>query len=232
MTLAKAKLVEIKSFSTQSSQVEKADKGKEVEVQFNPQSLKLSYSNKNTGGKQPGGSAKQFVGSGSSQLSVELLFDTTEDGGDVRNKTKDIAYFVMATPQSDQDNKRVPPRVRFQWGSFIFEGVVESMNETLEYFSEEGVPMRASVSLNLSRDDIVFLIKNLNQASSQASSSGEGTGATKPLQPASTGDSLQQLAGRLGKSSTWKAIAAANGIDDPLRLQAGALIDLNIKLGK
>src|ERR1700724_31044 len=118
-------------------------KGSVVPLQFNPATLKLAYSNDNKGGDQPGGSSKQFVGSGTSKMSVELLFDTTETNDDVRETTKKVAKFIQPKGEKDPKSKRVPPEVQFEWGTFIFRGVIDSMSETLEYFSEEGKPLRA-----------------------------------------------------------------------------------------
>jgi hypothetical protein len=225
VTLKKAKLVEIK-WDANQKQAEKVDGGKEVTVQFNPQTLKVAFSNKNQGGDQPGGSTKQFVGSGTTKLSVELLFDTTEDGTDVRQHTEDVAFFIQAQPAKGGGAKsnRVPPGISFEWGSFIFRGLVDSMDETLDYFSEDGVPLRANISLSVSRQEIEFLPGEAGQ--------GGGGGAPtniqiEPLETARPGDSVQSLAGRNGKSGDWKSIAEANNIDDPLRLSAGVLIDVN-----
>jgi Contractile injection system tube protein len=84
--LSKAKLVEIKWDDMRKDAV-KGDPSRDVEVHFNPQSLKVSYANENKGGDQPGGSSKQFVGSGTSKLAVELVFDTSQSGQDVRKVT-------------------------------------------------------------------------------------------------------------------------------------------------
>jgi hypothetical protein len=228
--LAKAKLVEIK-WDARQQQAEKVSGGKTVDVQFNPQTLKLSFANENKGGDQPGGNAKQFVGSGTSKLAVELLFDTTEDGSDVRKKTEQVAYFLQAKKQANQNNKRVPPGLSFEWGSFIFRGIVDSLQESLEYFSEEGVPLRATISLSISRQDIEFLFGTPGQAGSGSPSAAAGAPGTTPLEPARPGDSVQRMAGRNGNSSNWQAIAAANNIDDPLRLSAGALLNTNVSAG-
>jgi Contractile injection system tube protein len=230
--LAKAKLVEIK-WDARQKQAEKVNGEHDVEVHFNPQTLKLSFANETKGGDQPGGGAKQFVGSGTSKLSVELLFDTTQDGSDVRKETERVAYFIQAQEQRNPDNKRVPPGISFEWGSFIFRGIVDSMQESLEYFSEEGVPLRATVSLGLSRQDIEFLFGKARKTGGGAPGLGGAVGApgTAPLDPARSGDSVQRMAGRSGKSSDWKAIAAANGIDDPLRLSAGTLLNMNVSAG-
>lgn len=222
--ITKAELVEIKKFSGSSDSLSQAEQANKLVVQFNPQSLKLNLSNQNTGGDQPGGSSKQFVGSGLSKLALELLFDTSATGADVRAETQKVAYFVMAQEQEKKDDKRKPPNVRFQWGSFIFEGVIDSMDETLDYFSEQGVPLRATVSLSMSRDDIVILRGN-----AQSGGAGNNSGATSPLDAARPGDSIASMAARIGASADWKAIASANDIDDPLRLEAGARINLNAK---
>jgi len=228
--LAKARLVEIK-WDAKQQQAKEVGGGKNVEVHFNPQSLKLTYANENKGGDQPGGNTKQFVGSGTSKLAVELLFDTTESGQDVRKITADVAYFIQAKKQADQKNKRVPPGISFQWGSFIFRGVMDSLAETLDYFSEEGVPLRATLSLNISRQDIEFLFGEARASQGGPAGPGAGTPATAPLNAAQPGDSVPKMAGRSGKSSDWKAIAAANNIDDPLRLSAGALLNLDVSAG-
>ncbi|HEY0173715.1 MAG TPA: hypothetical protein VGB98_22065 [Pyrinomonadaceae bacterium] len=221
-TPKRAKLKHIKWDANQKS-AKDGDASKTVDVQFNPQTLKVSFSNKNSGGDQPGGSSKQFVGSGTTKLSVELLFDTTADGTDVRVNTEKVAFYIRADAGSGSGSgsNRVPPGVQFEWGSFIFRGTVDSMEETLEYFSEEGVPLRANISLSISRQEIEFL----------PGEQGEGGGAGVPLETAQFRDSIQGLAGRNGKSGDWKGIAAANNIDDPLRLSAGALINVNAGVG-
>jgi hypothetical protein len=221
-TPKRAKLKHIKWDANQKS-AKDGDASKTVDVQFNPQTLKVSFSNKNAGGDQPGGSSKQFVGSGTTKLSVELLFDTTADGTDVRVNTEKVAFYIKADTGSGSGSgsNRVPPGVQFEWGSFIFRGTVDSMDETLEYFSEEGVPLRANISLSISRQEIEFL----------PGEQGEGGGGGVPLETAQFRDSIQGLAGRNGKSGDWKGIAAANNIDDPLRLSAGALINVNAGVG-
>ncbi|MET0624760.1 MAG: hypothetical protein ABW250_17565, partial [Pyrinomonadaceae bacterium] len=221
-TPKRAKLKHIKWDANQKS-AKDGDASKTVDVQFNPQSLKVTFSNKNSGGDQPGGSSKQFVGSGTTKLAVELLFDTTADGTDVRVYTEKVAFYIKADTDSGSGSasNRVPPGVQFEWGSFIFRGTVDSMDETLEYFSEEGVPLRANISLSISRQEIEFL----------PGEQGEGGGGGVPLETAQFRDSIQGLAGRNGKSGDWKGIAAANNIDDPLRLSAGALINVNAGVG-
>ncbi|HET9650871.1 MAG TPA: LysM peptidoglycan-binding domain-containing protein, partial [Usitatibacter sp.] len=132
--------------------------------------------------------------------------------------TQQVIYFM--TPQkSTKDPKRLsPPGLRFLWGSFIFDGLVDSLEESLEFFSPEGKPLRASVSLAMSQQKIL-------QVDLGANTAGPATKGTRPLSPARQGDSLADMAAKAGRAD-WQSIAQANGIEDPLRLQPGQLVDL------
>lgn len=206
---------------------EEVSGGKELTVQFNPQTLQVGFSNQKAGGDQSGGSAMQHVGKGTTKLSLELLFDVTAplaDGtmqpeGDVRRITKEVAFFIMPK-ETDEEGKYVPPGVRFIWGTFLFEGVMDSMNETLELFSSDGKPLRATVAVALSRQEIQF---RFNEAANRPASAG-----TQPQQQARAGDSVQQMAARQGRPQDWKAIASANNIENPRLLSAGTLVNVNL----
>ena len=91
------------------------------------------------------------------------------------------------------------------------------------------MPLRATIALALSRQEIEFKFGKAGGAAGKGKG-GKAPAGTNPLQSAQTGDSLQKLAGRVARSGDWKAIAAANGIDDAIRLDAGALIDVNAGL--
>ena len=213
--LVKAKLIEIR-WDAEQTEPEVVDGGKSLEVHFNPETLSLNYANQSAGGESSGGSATQHLGSGTTKLSLELLFDTTREDSDVRQLTEAVAYFLQAQEQTG-DAQPVPPGIRVSWGSFLFDGVVDSMDETLEYFSEEGVPLRATVRLALSRQAIEFKSNDVG--------GGGGAGAS-PLSPARTGDTARSLASRAGRGADWKSVASANGVDDPLRLPVGSLFDV------
>jgi Contractile injection system tube protein len=190
-----------------------------VEVQFNPESLKVTFSNTVAGGDQSGGSAIQYVSKSTTKLTVDLWFDAsaTTDVDDVRELTKKVNHFFVPVPQGEG---LAPPAVRFLWGSFLFEGVMESMDETLEYFSAEGRPLRAKVALSISSQDIQFQIQAL------AGAGGAAAPGTRPQVPATAGEGLQQMLGRTGDPAGWMAVASANGIENPRMLAPGTFVDL------
>jgi Contractile injection system tube protein len=226
-SLIKARLMELKE------DLKTEVKGEnDIDVQFNPDSLKVTFSNQvvqpESGDQASGTAGMQFVGKGSTKLALTLWFDVTaetkEPLDDVRRLTKKVSYFMTTKPSERDASKEVPPGVRFIWGNFMFDGMVEGIEESLEFFSPEGKPLRASLSLTLVQQKILVSdFKNPNTAGKRV--------GQQPFQSAKQGDSVQNMAGGAGKGGDWQSIASANGIEDPLRLAPGQLLDLNAGVG-
>src|SRR5262245_36883067 len=106
---------------------------KPLTVQFNPSSLKLTISN-TIQDDQPGSTALQNVRKSATKLDLELLFDTTETGADVRTDTSVLKQ--MGRPAGTQNPAL--PMVTFAWGLFSFTGVIDSLQETIDFFSADG----------------------------------------------------------------------------------------------
>ncbi len=194
-------------------------------VQFNPESLKVAFSNQIAGDNNKGGSAIQFASRGTTKLSYELWFDATVYSGktpvdDVRKLTKEVVAFMRIKKQTGQGDKAkyTPPGCRFQWGSFLFEGVVESISENLEYFSNTGKPLRASISVNMTKQDVEI---KFAQTNAKAATNRQGTG-TQQQQQARNGESLQDMSAREGQPEKWQERGVQNDVDDPLRMAQGA----------
>lgn len=220
--LAKAQLIELDA----DFKNEKPG-GQKVSVQFNPETLKVSFANQlvqpQGGDQAAGNTGRQFVGAGTTKLALTLWFDVTamtEDPvDDVRRLTQKVIYFMTPTPDKADAKKMVPPATRFVWGSFLFDGIVEGLEESLEFFSPDGKPLRAQVSLTLGQQKI--LVSEFKGDGKVPLSPGQ-----TPMSQAKQGDTLQDVAAKNGQSD-WKAMAAANGIEDPLRLSPGQLIDVS-----
>src|SRR5262249_48078848 len=145
------------------------DADRKVTVQFNPESLKVSYANQlatpSGAGDQKGTPTRQFVGAGTTKLSLQIWFDVSaplpdDSSGvsDVRKLTERVAYFITPRKDDQDPTKLIPPAVRFLWGSFQFDGIMDSLEESLELFSSDGIPLRASMTLNLSQQKITAFV--------------------------------------------------------------------------
>jgi len=127
-----------------------------------------------------------------------------------------------------QRDKFVPPAVRFIWGSFQFDGLMDALEETLEFFSPEGKPLRASCGVSLSQQKIQFAFRDTGSGAGGSGAGGASTPGTQPLAQAPAGSTVQGLADGAGQGDNWQGIAAANGIENPRLMAPGALLDLNV----
>src|SRR5579884_35621 len=231
--------------------------GASLVVHFNPQTLRLHYQTLGAVGTQTSGHAVaqlcqtlQRTGP-TSTLAIELLFDTSTTGEDVRNTTYQIVEMITP-PKKDKNGNPDVPWVRFHWGTFVFLGTVQSMDETIDLFSADGKPLRSTVTFTMAQVEPPAPESDGGGLGGAGASAGLGFSAglsagiglsaglsagvsvgaavgTTPLTLAQAGDSLQSLAARAGIGASWKAVAAANGIDNPRLLDAGAVIDLNAR---
>ena len=208
--LTRAKLMPVDKDSGQPKTAEAID------VHFNPVSLKVSLSNTlkaDKKAKSPSEKAAQFVEKSSSKLSVDLIFDTSLEVTDVRLVTKKIALAFVAPQQVEGQDKPDPPqRCLFQWGAFAFEGMVQSYNETLDFFAAEGVPLRATVSLSLLENDFQFKTEDVKAAEREQPN-------FTPTSPGASADKATQEAGK--DPTAWRDTAMFNGMESP-RFSASA----------
>jgi hypothetical protein len=229
--LAKAQLIQL------DDQGQELAEGKTT-VQFNPETLKVSFANQiatpQGAGDQKGPAARQFVGAGTTKLAVQLVFDVTgQQSGtqqiDVRELTKQVAFFITPKANGTNQTQLIPPQVRFSWGSFQFDGIMESMEESLEFFSSDGLPLRATVSFGLTQQKILPFSGRTAPPNAPGTTS-PPTG-TQPLNQAPQGGTVQGMAAAQGLGANWKDIASANGIENPRQLAPGQLINFNVSFG-
>ena len=195
--------------------------GQEIPLQFNPSSYSVEESNEYSEKKLMGlnGIVNQFTGSKRSDLTLELLFDSTATGKDVRELIDPFKKIV------EIDNTlHAPPPCRFVWEKFSYDGIVSAFKKEFTYFFSNGTPARVKVSLTLKPyTDVENMAKDLNLQSSDISK-------TRVL---AEGDSIFEMAYReYNDSSMWRKIAAKNGIEDPLDIPFGKTLLLPSKEDK
>jgi nucleoid-associated protein YgaU len=166
----------------------------------------VEYEEKNTAGRTS--SDAQFTGGGPETLSMTLLFDTYEKGTDVREYTTHIDTLL-----TKDEERQAPPECRFIWGTFGFVGRVKSADKTFTMFRPDGTPVRASVNVSFSGNQL---------GREELSGGSEETTDQTRSRTVVEGDTLWAISGEeYGDPTEWRRIADANGVDDPKTLQVG-----------
>jgi LysM repeat protein len=200
--------------------------GEKLDCVFNPDSITISRGNNWDGPPMPGKGVlrQEYKGATAGTLGLELDFDTTTDGSPVTKYT-DVLLAHMEIDESlpgtdDTSSNARPPTVTFHWGQHLHSNpcVITSVTVNYTYFSSSGIPLRAHVSLAL---------KEYSEDGGVPEPQNPTSGTPRPhrthrVQP---GETLDRITARYyGKSTNWRLLATANGIEDPLALRPGSVI--------
>jgi hypothetical protein len=218
--------------------------GEAIPLDFNPETLtlKVSSGEQRDQGRR-GRQQVQNVGASKATLSFECVFDSTRprdlDGGtedaagggagggeemlDVRTRTKPIADLLQV--QGD-GRDQAPRRVQFRWGTLLFNGIISSHQETFDYFSPSGVPLRSKVQLTLTEQEFRYEVSADDAARRRAAVDQANAGA-RALAGAAGAASL--LGGGLGAGFS-AGFEAGLGLEVGLDLDLSAGFDLDIGL--
>ncbi|WP_199322288.1 LysM peptidoglycan-binding domain-containing protein [Leptolyngbya sp. FACHB-321] len=169
----------------------------------------------------------QFGGGGSRTLTLELLFDVTEpvDIKGQKQEFKDVRMLtnkiVNLTRFRRIDNKEEdPPVCRLSWGEtlsgsdFPFDGVITNLTQNFTLFGKQGNPLRATLSIQFRE----YLIPENDKRK---------TDPEFTTRVVVRGDTVSSIAADVYLDpKRWRAIADANGLDDPRRLAPGQRLNI------
>lgn len=197
--------------------------GGEIECQFNPKQFKLTkkntWSKKDKQGEEL--SALKFGGGNPATISMELFFDTTHTGADVRTQTNKLLDMMRISPKliDPKTQKGEPPRVQFQWGKILaFVAVLADVNLTFTMFLSNGTPVRATATVNFQQYDNAAEFPSQNPTSRSAA---------RKVRVVVEGETLSWIAYQeYGDPSHWRHIADTNGLTSPHMLQPGQVLNL------
>ncbi|HVB06156.1 MAG TPA: LysM peptidoglycan-binding domain-containing protein [Acidimicrobiales bacterium] len=193
--------------------------GNRIDFMFNPKEYKVeksaSWSHEIDAGSRPT-ATPVWKGSKQRSLSMEMILDTTT--GDQRSIQTDVELLfscLQPTILSLVMESPSPPFVIFGWGeSLSFLAYMESVSVNYQLFLPNGTPVRATCSLSMKEIPVGL--------ASQNPTSGGRARRTRRLV---AGDTLQSISQReYGKPTMWRAIASANGIEDPTRVAPGTTV--------
>lgn len=212
--------------------------GATLPVQFNPTDLNFNKTAQFAEISIPGldQPVLQFVRGGTETVSVELFFDTTDNGmaEDATSVTDQVDKFYALVKQNR--DKHAPPKCLFGWGPpsktaainqftdtsssslapFYFVCVVESIDRKFTLFSAQGIPLRARLTVKLREYQTVEqMVAGLNSADH-----------TK-MRTLKRRERLDQIAAReYETSSEWRMIADANDVENPRLVKPGTMLKI------
>jgi contractile injection system tube protein len=176
-----------------------------ITVQFNPTEYTLDKAAQIAEIAIPGIDSPilQFIRGQTEKLSLELFFDTTEQGMgdvavDVRTLTRSIYQLVKIQPAT-----HAPPRIRVTWGPGLsFKAIVESVQQKFTLFNPLGIPLRATCTVAFR--EYKTLEEQLAELNLQSADHTKRYVARR-------GDTLARIAAeQYGDARQWRTIADAN----------------------
>lgn len=186
-------------------------KNQEIEILYFPSEYSVEKSNSFSEISIPGLEAPylQYVKGNAGSISLEVFYDTYEDGVDVRTLTDQLTNLMNIDPKL-----HAPPPLRFIWGipAEPFDCVLERVTKRFTMFLSDGVPVRARLNITL---------KEFKISLSSREAAVQSADKTK-IYIAKQGDSLWAIAQReYGNPALWRPIADNNRIDNPRLLEPG-----------
>lgn len=196
-----------------------------IDIMFNPESYKISrrvnYGNEdnmNYGGELKNYPFVNFTGGDSDKLSLELIinkytFEHYSNAKPYESRELDITEDVRKIKALTliKPNLHQPPMCRFSWSSLNFQGYVTSVSADYTMFLDDGTPVRARISLEISGAEL--------GADSKVAYESPDRTKVKILKE---NQQLWQIAAEeYNDASKWREIAVANNIDNPLYLKSG-----------
>ena len=191
-----------------------------VEFQFNPKELTIAKAaswGRTTGTGNASSGPPQYNGPQPSKLNLEMFFDASDTQDDSVVKTVDLLLGCCVPTSSSHAQKRdSPPWAVFRWGGITgFLSYISSVSAKYTLFTSSGVPIRAVVTVVL--DELSGGPPGQNPTS--------GGLVPRRVHVMAEGDTLPALAYReYGRADRWRALAEANGIDDPFRVRLGSTV--------
>ena len=208
--------------------------GERIPCWFNPREYAISKSNAWTVKHVIGAGLPraQFGGGQARELTLELLFDASDAAGsDVRGVTDRLFAMMEVNPSLGRGagttrNAGRPPMLTFVWGRTLsFRAVARQLAVQYTLFDIDGSPLRASARLTLVQAERA--LDGTGGRTDQPPGQNPTTSGTAGIRAhvVQTSDSLPSIADSCyGTPTRWRAIAAANRIVDPLRLQPGSVL--------
>jgi nucleoid-associated protein YgaU len=197
-----------------------------VDFHFNPTNLTIMkrphWTSRPQRNHEKGAPHQEYIGSSPATLRMKLMFDSVSDFGiprSVGDAVDKLKSWTSPTRSSINAGNPQPPTLELFWGAeatgYFPPCRIQMIKVMYTRFDITGSPIRATVDLTLA--------EVADTLGPQNPTSGGIVGRRSVTVDA--GDTLPAVAFReYGNPNMWRALAEANGIDDPLRLKPGSTL--------
>ncbi|MEU1309046.1 LysM peptidoglycan-binding domain-containing protein [Streptomyces cinnamoneus] len=194
-----------------------------IRLSFNPERIsvrKQARWDRSSGPSNAAAAPAQFVAAQPRVMTLDVFLDAPGSRGGVQREVEKLLACCSPTERSAVEKPASAPWVRLEWGrslSTAFLALVTEVSATYTRFDADGTPVRAECTLSL------------EEAGGTTPRQNPTSGADGPVgtHRVAAGDSLPSIAWyAYGDPGRWRAIARANGIDDPERLVPGSVLVL------
>ena len=192
-----------------------------IVAMFNPNRLTISRSAQWQGQQTAKRDSPelQYTGAEPGTLGIELFFDTYDSPSlEKQSVTEYTGKLLHLTTVETHGDKHRPPVCQLKCGSrgVFFQGVLQRLEQQYTLFMPDGTPVRATAACTFRQwqSNLVDL-KQQNLMSSDVAK----------VWTVRQGQTLAAIAAEEYRDPrAWRAIAEANGIDDPLALAPGTTL--------
>jgi len=196
-------------------------------VMYNPNTFSQNYRSVWIDETPQGGTAdtQAYRRLKSDSVSFDFLFDGTGVSGvgntsiDLNKKVKDVGYVqeqinsFLAITQGLNGSTHEPNFLQLSWGTFIFNGVMQSATVTYKLFHSSGAPLRANINATFKQS-----VSRTEQAAEARLTSPDLT----HFKIVNEGETLPLIAQKIyGDSKYYLEIARVNNINNFRKLKAG-----------
>lgn len=192
--------------------------GKTLTFKFNPKEYSVTKSanwSRTSAQNAEGAGPAQWAGTAPRTMTIKIFLDQSETAnGDITKDAELLFGCCSPTPESLQAKAPSGPYVLFGWGATTtFTAFVKSVAIEYTMFRPNGKPYRGTATLTVEEVEVP----------TQGQNPTSGTLSANRTHTVVAGDSLALIANTEYRDpGRWRAIAEANGIDDPFRLPVGA----------
>lgn len=211
-----------KQNNLQKASIVITDTNETIPCQFNPQELSISRSVRWSHVSLPvlNSPVMQFRGSEPTTCQVNLIFDTSDSGNDVRSYTNQLIRLTLkgGGGHGTRDVLLEPPSVSFVWGKFeLFKAVISSLSVSYVLFLPDGTPIRARANITFTQND--------HEDDPLAPQNPTSRTEARKTRIVRAGERLDYIAyEEYGEAQQWRFLAEANGLDHVESLKPGSLL--------